>query len=205
LKKVWSALRNNSLFIMSIGLMAASSGIDGAYMAAWMPPGAGWLGYVLNTVSDVASEILMYWFGRLQQERKRSKKWKLSWWLLPAVGVIVAFSWFFSWRQLLRAMRPLEGEATRWVAPVSAAFVPALLAATGYAQALLAGKFEDAPRQGADSARSKTRPADDGRGKTWTCPKCGASAGADGRPFRSQQSLAAHIGHCDGKGGGDAT
>ena len=67
--RIWRAIRRNSLWIMSIGLMAASSGIDGAYMAAWMPAGAAWLGYVLNTTSDVASEVLMYWFGRLQQER----------------------------------------------------------------------------------------------------------------------------------------
>jgi hypothetical protein len=185
---------------MSVGLMAASSGIDGAYMAAWMPPGAGWLGYVLNTVSDVSSEILMYWFGRLQQRRKRSKKWRLSWWLLPATALVIAFSWFFSWRQLLRVMPALEGEATRWVAPVSAAFVPALLAATGYAQALLAGKFEDAPQSDA----GETQPAGDARVEVFSCPRCGAEATADGKPFRSQQSVAAHLRYCDGKGGGDA-
>jgi len=142
MKRAWELIQRNSLWLVGLGVMAASSGVDGAYMSAWMPDGAGWLGYVLNTTSDAGSEVLMYWFGRLRQERKGSKKHRLSLLLLPAEIVIVAFSWFFSWRQLLRVLGPVEGAQARWVAPVSAAFAPVLLASIGYAQALLAGKFE---------------------------------------------------------------
>jgi hypothetical protein len=155
--RIWYWLQRNSLWIMSIGLMAASSGIDGAYMAAWMPVNAAWLGYVLNTTSDVASEVLMYWFGRLQQERKNSKKWRLSRWILVAEILVVAFSWFFGWRQLLMVLPQIEGDATAWVAPISAAFVPLLLAATGYAQALLAGKFGEPVESKTESETSETQ------------------------------------------------
>ena len=155
---IWRTLRRNSLWIISIGLMLASSGIDGAYMTAWMPVGAGWLGYVLNTTSDVASEILMYWFGRLQQERKGSKKWRFSWWILPAEIVIIGFSWFFGWRQLRLAMMDVEGMDTWWVAPIAAAFVPVLLAAVGYTQALVSGKLDEIAEK-AEEARKQLKEA----------------------------------------------
>lgn len=196
------ALQRNSLWIMSVGLMAASSGVDGAYMATWMPPRAWWLGYVLNTTSDVASEVLMYWFGRLQQERKRTKKRRYSWWLLPATAASIAFSWFFSWRQLLRVMPAVEHSDARWVAPVSAAFVPLMLASVGYAQALLAGKFDDATQGGEGSdAPSNESEAE----ATLACPYCGATEGKTGKPFASPQAVSAHLASCeaykDGRGG----
>lgn len=139
-------LLDNSLWLVGLGLMLASSGIDGAYMTLWMPPGATWLGYVLNTVSDVAGMVLMYWYGRLLQTRQNEsggkRKLKLSRVLLGAEVVAVAYSWLFSWRQLLIVLPSVEGEATRWVAPLAAGFIPLLLASAGYAQSLLAGRIE---------------------------------------------------------------
>ena len=58
--KFWTWLLSSSLWIVMIGLMLASSGLDGKYIASWMSPGSEWLGYVLNTVSDVASVFVMY-------------------------------------------------------------------------------------------------------------------------------------------------
>jgi len=142
-KRAWNWCLGKSLWIMSIGLMLASSGIDGAYMSQWMPRQAYWLGYILNTTSDVASEVLMYWFARLRQERKGSKRWRMALWILPAVALIVLYSWFFSWRQLRVVMASFEGPSTEWVSIVSAGFVPLVLVATGYAQAIKDGRFEE--------------------------------------------------------------
>lgn len=134
-------LQRNSLWLIGFGLMLASSGIDGAYMARWMATPWAWSGYALNTISDVAGEVLMYQFGRLQQEPKNTKKHRLSWWILLAEVIAIIYSWFFSWRQLRIILPAIEGDAAEWVALTSAAFVPILLAAIGYTQALLAGRF----------------------------------------------------------------
>ena len=72
----------NSLWLVSIGLMLSSSGIDGAYMAKLMP--WPWMGYVLNTVSDIGSEALMYWFGRFRQFPRNTKRYRMAWGLLVA-------------------------------------------------------------------------------------------------------------------------
>lgn len=137
----------NSLWLVGLGLMLASSGIDGAYMARWMTdlPGVGGaavLGYILNTTSDVAGMVLTYWFGRLQQAPKNSKQHRLSWFLVGAELVAVGYSWLFSWRQLRIVLLPIEGEDAAWVSWVAAGFIPLLLAFVGYAQALLAGRIE---------------------------------------------------------------
>lgn len=146
MKRVVMWFQRHSLWLVGMGLMLASSGVDGAYMARWMPAPLTLLGYVLNTTSDVAGEVLMYWFGRLQLERKGSKKWKASWALLPAETLAIGFSWFFSWRQLRFVLPSIEGDDATWVSWVSAAFVPLMLAAIGYAQALIAGRLEAGDR-----------------------------------------------------------
>ena len=134
-------LLSNLLWLAGFGLMLASSGIDGAYMSDWMPDGFGWLGYVLNTTADVSGMILTYNFGRLQQDRTKAKR-KLSLFLLGAEVIAVVYSWFFSWRQLLLILPAIEPLAYKWVAPVAAGFIPLLLAFIGYAEALIAGRFE---------------------------------------------------------------
>jgi hypothetical protein len=127
--------------------MLSSSGLDGVYMATWMPSGWFWLGLVLNTMSDVANLTLMFWFGRLRQSPRGSKRYRLALGLLPSEAIAVLYSWFFSWRQLRTVLSAVEPDAWRWVAPVAAGFIPLLLAFIGYAQSLLAGKLEEEPAQ----------------------------------------------------------
>ena len=145
MQKLGRWFRDNSLWIVSLGLMLASSGIDGAYMATWMPAGFGWLGLVLNTTSDISSMVLIYWFGRLRQDRS-SRKRRLSTVLLGAEAVAVLYSWLFSWRQLRLTLPTVEAEDWQWVSAIAAGFIPLLLAFIGYAEALLAGRVQD-PQQ----------------------------------------------------------
>lgn len=140
--KIAQLILDNSLWLVACGLCLASSGIDGAYLAKMMVPGLWILGYILNTMSDVAGMVLMYWFGRLRQERRGSKRYRLAIALLPAEIVTVLYSWFFSWRQLKVVLLTVEGTEAQWVAPLAAGFIPALLAFIGLAQALREGRFE---------------------------------------------------------------
>jgi len=135
-------LAHNSLWLIGLGLCLASSGIDGAYMTRWMPEGWQWLGFVLNTTADVSGMVLTYFYGRLQQSTSAQRR-KLSNFLLLAEVITVLYAWFFGWRQLLTVLPAVEPLAYRWVAPVAAGFIPSLLAAIGYAESLLAGKFDE--------------------------------------------------------------
>ena len=170
--------KENSLWIVSAGLMLASSGLDGMYMSAWMPGGWAWLGLALNTMSDVAGMVLMYWYGRLRLSPRGSKRYKLAAALLPAELVAVAYSWLFGWRQLRAVLPAIEPEHWRWVAPIAAGFIPLMLAFIGYAQSLLAGKLdivvvEQEPKR----ARAEPEP--------YHCDECA-------RGFATQQALNAH-------------
>ena len=135
------ALALNSLWVISVGVMLASSGIDGAYLARLMP---AWLGYVLNTTTDIASEVLMYWFGRLRLEPKNSKKHKFALGILPGVAILAGYAWLFGWRQLLIVLAEFEGAAAPWLAFVAAGFTPLTLIALGFTQAIISGRFKDA-------------------------------------------------------------
>ena len=201
-------LRDSSLWLVAFGLMLASSGLDGVYMSRWMPPGVAWLGFVLNTMADVGNLILMYWYGRLRQSPRGSKRYKLAALLLPAELVAVGYSWLLSWRQLRIVLPAVEPEHWRWVAPIAAGFIPLLLAFVGWAQALLAGKL-DVPAKAAEMPKSATfEPAStdvaildsdtqvtptEGELETWldedlsryVCGTCRAA-------FGSQQALNAH-------------
>lgn len=133
-------LLRNSLLLASLGVMICSAGVDGAYMAKLMPP---ILGYALNAVSDISAEVLIYWYARLKQYPKGTKRHKMAWGLLVGEVFLTGFAWLFGWRQLLPIVTALEGaQVARWLAPVLAAFTPTLLIAAGYAQALLAGRIE---------------------------------------------------------------
>lgn len=195
-------LLDNSLWLVGLGLMIASSGVDGAYMTKWMPPGASWLGYVLNTVSDVAGMVLMYWYGRILQTRQNEsggkRKLQLSRALLVAEVLAVGYSWLFSWRQLLIVLPQVEAQATRWVAPLAAGFIPLLLAAVGFAQSLLAGRITatQVAQPKMQVAQSATQPAQavaivaGGNGdKSHACSYCN-------RNFAKSQGLSAHLRHC---------
>ena len=183
--RFWGRVKTNSLWLIGSGLMLASSGLDGIYMGKWMPDGIFWLGLVLNTMSDVANQVLMYWFGRLRQSPKNSKRYRLASALLPAEMVAVLYSWFFSWRQLRMVLPAIEPEHWRWVAPIAAGFIPLLLAFIGYAQSLLAGKLDEKPVEPAkaktDQLEMTSKPA-----KQFGCPLCI-------RTFGSQAALNAHM------------
>ena len=137
----WNSFLKVSLWLASIGLMLASSGLDGAYLMKLMPQGWALLGLVLNFVLDVSSEIIMYWFGRLRQDGKKVKR-IMSWWLLLPQAMLVGYAWLLTWRQILPTMRVLEPNDYRWLAPLLAGIVPTAIVAIGFALSLLAGKIE---------------------------------------------------------------
>jgi hypothetical protein len=194
----WVWLQHNSLWLVAIGVMLASSGIDGAYMEklnAWT-----WFGYVLNTVSDIASPAIMYWYGRLQQDRSSSKRDK-SRNLLWSEWMFIGFSWLFSWRQLRPMVYQAETStitasfgAPVWaqtlelevLALLFAGFAPALLAAIGYAQSLLHGRIDEEPASsGKPIVKAEPEPLE--------CPVCGATCGISGRPFLTENQLKGHM------------
>ncbi len=210
-------LQQWSLWLVGLGLMIASSGTDGAYMARWMADlpgigGAAFLGYVLNTTSDVASLVLTYWYGRLQMDRSSTKR-RMSHVLLGAEAVAVAYSWFFGYRQLRLVLPAVEGDAAQWVAPIAAGFIPLLIAFVGYAQALLAGRIDaesPAHERRADAASGLNAmqaagiasalqemkrngghtDATDARLGAHRCDYCGRD------DFASPQALSAHLRFC---------
>jgi len=179
--------------------MGASAGIDGAYMAKLMPPV---LGYTLNAVSDISSEVLIFWYARLRQYPKNTKRYRMAWALLVGEVLLTFFAWLFGWRQLLPIVTMLEGpRAARWLAPVFAAFTPTLLITAGYAQALLAGRIErekitedtQVVTEDTEAAQVVTEQSvtfsDNGKGKVYRiCEFCGFVA----------QSPQAWAGHCKG-------
>lgn len=137
MKRLGSWISNNRFWLVGIGLMLASSGLDGAYLAAVMGP----LGFVLNTTVDIASEVIMNEFAMIRRSSARaSRRYRLAGWLLACEAVLVGYSWFLTWRRLLIVLPPIEGAATWWVALVLAGFVPIGLIATGYAQALVVSR-----------------------------------------------------------------
>jgi hypothetical protein len=117
-------------------------------------------------VPDVANPFISHRFGQLQQDPSQAKR-KASWVLLGAEVVAVAYSWFFSWRQLLRVLPAVEPADYIWVAPISAGFIPLLLTFMGYAESLAQAKATDVP-QG-----------------PYLCQACG-------RPFKTQAGLQSH-------------
>jgi hypothetical protein len=140
--KLWQRTLNASLWIVGFGLMIASSGLDGAFIVKLMPLGWGWLGLVLNTTTDIASEVISYWCGRLAQDASIKKR-KMAKWLWVAQFALVFFAWLFGWRQIIPILREIEPQDWKWLAPLMAAFTPIALVAVGYTQALLAGKIEN--------------------------------------------------------------
>ena len=135
-------IRKNSLVIVGLGLMLASSGLDGAYMSKWMSSQLWFLGYVLNTVSDITGFVLTYWYGVFQQSKDETKR-QMSKMLLVGEVVGIVYSWAFSWRQLRFVMPMIETNpisGSQWeveiVSFVAAGFIPLTLALVGYAQSM---------------------------------------------------------------------
>ena len=141
---LWQKFLKVSLWLASIGLMVASSGLDGAYLAKLMPEKWGLLGLVLNTVADITSELGMYWYGRLTMDKSLTKR-KGAKWILVGQVILVGYAWLFGWRQLVPIVEKVDPNAP-WMAPVGAAFIPAALVVVGYIQSLLAGRIESEPK-----------------------------------------------------------
>ncbi len=81
---------------------------------------------------------LTYYYGRLLRDNARtSNKHKQARYLIISEVVAVGYSWFFSWRQLRIVIQPIEPVEYDWIAVVSAAFIPLLLAFIGWAQSLI--------------------------------------------------------------------
>ena len=193
LNKLGAGILQYSLWIVGFGLMLASSGLDGAFLTKLMPAGFGWLGLVLNTTTDVCSEVVSYWTGRLAQDANKRKREmsKLLW--FPQFA-LVFYAWLFGWRQIIPILREIEPLDFRWLAPLMAAFVPTALVAVGYTQALLAGRIEkeDSEREAKSSKLEATRSeAVANRSEIeplvlpFTCEICGAT-------FASQNGLNGH-------------
>jgi hypothetical protein len=115
-----------------------------------MSPGLWFLGYILNTMTDITSMVLTYYYGIFSHDvDKREAAQRL----LNAEVVAVLYSWFFGWRQLRFMLPsvevdPLTGSAweVELVAFVSAGFIPLTLAVVGYAQSLQVADVDVKPQ-----------------------------------------------------------
>jgi hypothetical protein len=138
--------------------MLASSGLDGAYLAALIGP----LGYLLNTTVDVATEVVIHQATQLRrQNRKGSKLHRMSWLLYGGNAILVAYSAYLSTMYLLTLGLPLVHAA------ITSCLVPVAIALTGLAQALADEPPERSERPAAVSERSPAKseqpPAASGR------------------------------------------
>lgn len=184
--------KRNSLWIVGFGLMLASSGLDGVYMMLWMPTGAGILGLVLNTVADIANMKLGTEFGKLQRSTIKERR-KLSVLLLFGELIAIAYSWFFSWRQMRRVLPAIEPDDWTWVSFVAAGFIPVTLFFLGIAQSLQVASRD--LLQGEEEKPGKAEP------EPLKCPTCGATHGLSGQPFLTQAQLKGHMrAHASGNG-----
>jgi hypothetical protein len=164
LRRLWEWIDRNALMLTALTLSISASGIDGAYLSRLMAPGLAFTGYLLNTVSDVATLVLANWYGRLEFSGTGASK-KAIRRVFYSEFVAIAYSWLFSWRQLRPIVRELETVnnepllsalgASQWglieveiIVFVMAGFVPVTNAALGYAQALRDGKFQKQERAG---------------------------------------------------------
>lgn len=190
--KVGHFVQKHRYWFVAGGLMVASSGLDGVYMARWMPANWAWLGLVLNTVADVCNVVLSTEYAKLQRKRDETKR---AWSRLLLGGELAAvfYSWFFSWRQLRFVLPLVEVEDWQWVAPVAAGFIPVLLLFLGVAQGLDVTRFEKQEEAKPELLSAKPEPL--------RCSVCGATSGLTGAPFLTQAQLSGHMrAHAGGNG-----
>lgn len=135
-------LMGNSLWIVSLGLMLASSAWDGGFLAKLMPVGFEWTGYVLNFTVDLAGMTLIYWYGRFRQCPRNTNRHKMALALIPGELIALGYSWFFSWLNLRTIMSTVVGQDAMWLAPIAAAYVPLQLLFIGTTQAILEGRSD---------------------------------------------------------------
>lgn len=119
-------LKRYTNLLISALLVLASSGLDGVYMSLWMP-GAPILGFILNLAADIANMYLSHRVGKLLRS-KNAVKQRGAIVLFTGELVAIAYSWLFTWRQLLRVLPAIEPTDYKWLAPLIAGSIPALLA-----------------------------------------------------------------------------
>jgi hypothetical protein len=177
-------INGHSSLLIGAGLMLSSSGLDGVYMMAWTPD-VPVLGLVLNAMADAADLYLGDRMGRLMRSTDGTKRWGG----LLALGfgqvIAVAYSWFFSWRQLVRVLPAIEPEHYLWIAPIAAGIIPLLLAILGIENGLTSFSSKRF------FAESEPTPAVR-KPKPLACPVCGITAGKNGKPFIVQEQVNAH-------------
>jgi len=137
-EKFWPAVlkftcKHANLFI-SGGLVIASSGLDGVYMSLWTPT-FPILGFILNFAADVTNMYLGNQVGKLLRS-KSSTKHAGAVFLFTGEIVAIAYSWLFSWRQLLIVLPAVEPADYRWLSLVIGGFIPSLLAYLGVSNGL---------------------------------------------------------------------
>jgi len=143
MKRIRDFLQDNALMVSGMLLMLASAGVDGKFLSMWMSDGMGWMGYILNLVSDASGYVMSNAYGRLQNDDDE-RKHNLSKVLLVGEFINIAYSWLFSYlvlrdRFMTFFTRPIFGNLTvelEVLAFVSAGFVPLSLVFLGYADSL---------------------------------------------------------------------
>lgn len=123
-------VKSHANLLIGAGLMLASSGLDGVYMSLWMPANFPVLGFILNIVADVCDLYLSSQVGSLLRKKDAVKRYG-AFLIFAGQLIAIGYSWLFSWRQLLRVLPAIEPDAYKWLAPLTAGFIPLLLAALG--------------------------------------------------------------------------
>jgi hypothetical protein len=190
---IWQWFVKAALWLVAAGLMITSTCFDGVYLEN-LSILTGF-GFALNVFADIANPAMMYWYGRLQQDRSKVKQRK-SESILTWERIAIGYSWLFSWRQLrgrvyLIETAPLAAKLhgtelasvieIELLAFAFAGFVPLMLAGIGALQALIAGRIENEPT--AEQAPAETEPIE--QPVSFPCPHCS-------EVFPSQQAVNGH-------------
>lgn len=189
MKALHSWLKRNTSTLIGAGLMLASSGLDGVYMSLWMPSRFPVLGFVLNTMADVCDLYLGQRAGRLIRSKDPLKRWGA----LAVFGgqlIAVAYSWFFSYRQLLRVLPAIEPANTESIAFWAAGFIPLLLAVLGIEEGLSSVNSKVFIAESDEQAMAEPLLSEP---LALACSICGATEGKGGRPFLNQAALSGHM------------
>jgi hypothetical protein len=159
-------LQGHSLWLAAIGLMVASSSLDGVYLSRWTP-GFPLGGFILNTVADVSTLVISYHINRHRNGSDYKRALAASENRAVSLLITVGFSWLFTWRYLRPVIFGIEAQASlsplvvlewwpllKWVfcevlAALFSGFVPLMLWEIGRVQGIGARREwqkDDAPK-----------------------------------------------------------
>lgn len=174
------------LWALSIGVWIFSAGFDGRFLRSLMPAGVvgAVMGYGLNFVADVSSEMFAYLFARLQRENsKRTKLWRWSFALLVGQVFALYFGTVFSWAAIAEA----APELARWLQWSAALFAQAVLLFLGIGQALLDVRKESGVKLVMSTPEPAISEPEPVTTEMFACLHQGC-----GRSFRTQNAVNAH-------------